>query len=310
MRTEHGQLDTTIEIVTPENIAFQYRLAGPFRRLLAWVIDLVIRFFFVAAMFFLMVLSTAFLGVPGVGVAVWLVTVFVVQWLYGALFEAFWNGQTIGKRVAGIRVLSKDGQPISGFQAVLRNVLRVADAQPFLLYLVGLCAATMNRRFQRLGDLAARTIVVVEETSRLRGVVPVVEPEAIHLAGLIPADFRASHTLARALVAYVERRQQFAWNRRMEIARHLRARCKSSFTSHQTPAPICCFALSISEHSSPIEATLLGRRVDPRFSNPDPLRVPPSRTPPSTTGTVRHQSSTSRSTDGDSESARDEEPAP
>ncbi len=229
MRTEHGQLDTTIEIVTPENIAFQYRLAGPFRRLLAWVIDLVIRFFFVAAMFFLMVLSTAFLGVPGVGVAVWLVTVFVVQWLYGALFEAFWNGQTIGKRVAGIRVLSKDGQPISGFQAVLRNVLRVADAQPFLLYLVGLCAATMNRRFQRLGDLAARTIVVVEETSRLRGVVPVVEPEAIHLAGLIPADFRASHTLARALVAYVERRQQFAWNRRMEIARHLGAPLQEQF---------------------------------------------------------------------------------
>jgi len=278
MRTDRARLDTTIEIVTPENIAFQYRLAGPFRRLLAWIVDLVIRIFFVGAMGFAMLISMSLLDLPGVGVAVGLVTVFVVQWLYGGLFEAFWNGQTIGKRVVGIRVLSKDGQPISGFQAVLRNVLRVADMQPFPLYVVGLCAATMNRRFQRLGDLAARTIVVVEEAGWLRGVVPIVEPEAIRLAGLIPAGFRASATLARALAAYVERRKQFSWTRRTEIAGPVAGPLQEQFRLPPNTNPdllLCALYFR----------TFIADRSDtPRASNGSPFQrtgVPPS-PPPST----------------------------
>ena len=196
-------------------------MAGPFRRLLAWLIDLVIRFFFVVAVGIAALLVGAFLRVSGLAIGVTLVIVFIVQWLYGGLFEAFWNGQTLGKRMLGIRVMSKDGQPINGFQAVLRNVLRAADMQPFPLYVAGLCTATMTRRFQRLGDLAARTIVVIEETHGLRGVAPIADPEAIRLAGLIPAGFQASPTLGRALAAYVQRRGQFAWGRRLEIAGHL-----------------------------------------------------------------------------------------
>ena len=147
MGPHNGQLDTTIEIITPENIAFQYRVAGPFRRLLAWLIDLVIRFFFVVAVGIAAFLVGAFLQVSGLAIGVTFAIVFIVQWLYGGLFEAFWNGQTLGKRMVGIRVMSKDGQPISGFQAVLRNVLRAADMQPFMLYMAGLCTATMTRRF-------------------------------------------------------------------------------------------------------------------------------------------------------------------
>ncbi len=221
MGAHTGQLDTTIEIVTPENIAFQYRVAGPFRRLLAWLIDFVIRFFFVVAVGIAALLVGAFLRVSGLAIGVTFAIAFVVQWLYGGLFEAFWNGQTLGKRMLGIRVMSKDGQPISGFQAVLRLVLRAADMLPFPFYMAGLCTATMTRRFQRLGDLAARTIVVIEETHGLRGVAPIADPEAIRLAGLIPAGFQASPTLGRALAAYVQRRGQFAWGRRLEIAAHL-----------------------------------------------------------------------------------------
>jgi uncharacterized RDD family membrane protein YckC len=221
MGARTGQLDTTIEIITPENIAFQYRVAGPFRRLLAWLIDFVIRFFFVVAVGIAAILVGAFLQVSGLAIGVTFAIVFIVQWLYGGLFEAFWNGQTLGKRLVGIRVMSKDGQPISGFQAVLRNVLRAADMQPFMLYMAGLFTATMTRRFQRLGDLAARTIVVIDETHGLRGVAPIADPEAIRLAGLIPAGFQASPTLGRALAAYVQRRGQFAWGRRFEIAAHL-----------------------------------------------------------------------------------------
>ena len=50
---------------------------------------------------------------------------FLVSWFYGGFFEAYWNGQTPGKRIMGLRVLSTNGRPINGYQAVLRNLLRV-----------------------------------------------------------------------------------------------------------------------------------------------------------------------------------------
>jgi uncharacterized RDD family membrane protein YckC len=217
------QLDTSIGIVTPENIAFQYRVAGPFRRLPAYLLDLLIRFALVVAV---MLTLTFSLGMIGVGL--WLVIFFVIEWFYAGLFETFWNGQTPGKRVMGIRVVSIEGQPISGWQAVLRNVLRVADALPIVpsglplgFYQVGLLAAMMNSRYQRLGDLAAGTMVVVEERHRFAGMMHFAEPEVAGLAAAIPPNFQAGRTLGLALAAYVERRPMFSWARRLEIARHV-----------------------------------------------------------------------------------------
>ena len=146
---------------------------------------------------------------------------FVLGWFYFGLFEALWNGQTPGKRLMGIRVVSVEGQPITPFQAILRNILRIADAQPAGLYLVGLVAATLNDRFQRLGDLPSGTMVVIEEQRYLRGVVRIHEPEAIRAAASIPPTFQPSRSLGRVLAAYVQRRQLFPWGRRIEIARHI-----------------------------------------------------------------------------------------
>ena len=221
MLRERGQFDTTIEIVTPENIAFRYRVAGPFRRLPAYLVDLVIR----SACFVLgAVLLTWLLGFAGlvaVGIGATLVLWFLLSWFYGGLFEAYFNGQTPGKRMMQIRVLTVDGQPINGLQAVLRNVLRAIDMQPAVFYQVGLLAATANDRFQRLGDLACGTMVVVEERNWFRGVVRIDDPEAIRLAALIPANYQVGRKLGMALAAYAHRRDAFSWGRRLEIARHL-----------------------------------------------------------------------------------------
>lgn len=221
MGTEKGQLDTTIEIVTPENIAFRYHVAGPFRRLLAYSIDVMIRgiLFVVAAIGVTFLLS--FAGLPGLGVGLSLVFWFGLSWFYGGVFEALWNGQTPGKRLVQVRVLSTDGQPINGLQAVLRNLLRAVDMQPVVFSLVGLAVATMNKRFQRLGDIACGTMVVIEERHWFRGVIRITEPEVIRLAGQVPASFQATRSQARALSAYVHRRVYFPWTRRMEIARYL-----------------------------------------------------------------------------------------
>jgi uncharacterized RDD family membrane protein YckC len=220
MSNSSDQLDTSIEIVTPENIAFRYRVAGPMRRLPAYVIDLAIRLaivlagFIVAAMF-----GWTWMGPVLIGIA--LVSWFLVAWFYGGLFETFFNGQTPGKRLMAIRVVSVDGQPISGLQAVLRNVLRAIDAQPGWFYQLGLLAAAMNNRFQRLGDLVCGTMVVVEERPWLGGVTRLSEPEVTAAAAQIPANFEPSRTLARAVAAYVQRRRFFSWGRRLEIARYL-----------------------------------------------------------------------------------------
>jgi uncharacterized RDD family membrane protein YckC len=226
-------LDTSIEIVTPENIAFSYRLAGPFRRLNAYLIDLGIR----ALLLFVIALA----GIPMVPItgaawfAVILVAWFVLEWLYGGVFETYFNGQTPGKRILGIRTLTVDGRPINGIQAVLRNILRAVDMMPLLsleiwglpsmyvvpTYVLGLVAMAVNPRFQRLGDLVCGTIVVVEERRWFRGVIKLEEPEAAQLAALLPVDLQPSRTLARALAAYVERRRYFSRAKRQEVSRPL-----------------------------------------------------------------------------------------
>jgi uncharacterized RDD family membrane protein YckC len=214
-------IDTQIEIVTPENIAFQYRLAGPFQRLPAFVIDVLIQnvvliILFLGVMFFFGMISLGFVGL-GLG----LVIQFVISWFYAGLFEALWNGQTPGKRLLRLRVISADGQPIRPVQAILRNVLRMADCQPLFLYQVGLWAAAANSRYARLGDLVCGTMVVIEEPQYRSMALRVTEPEALRLAELIPAGFRVPRDMAVALSSYVLRRRALPWNRRVQIARHL-----------------------------------------------------------------------------------------
>ena len=225
--SDRRQLDTAIEIITPENIAFQYRVAGPFRRVLAYGIDLAIRVVVMVAAAYVL-RNFSWMGI-GVALMMW----FVLSWFYGGLFEALWNGQTPGKRLLRLRVLTIDGQPISGLQAVLRNVLREVDmlpvplsfdSPPFFFCLVGLIATMMNARFQRLGDLAAGTMVVIEKRARLQGLVRVDGVHTPTLAALmdrIPRGYHVGRSMGHALAAYVQKRKQFSAARRAEIARHL-----------------------------------------------------------------------------------------
>ncbi len=84
---------------------------------------------------------------------------FLLQWGYFALFEAFWNGQTPGKRMLRLRVIQQSGRPIGLFESVGRNLLRMIDMLPGF-YLVGAVCIFATRRQQRLGDMVAGTLVV------------------------------------------------------------------------------------------------------------------------------------------------------
>jgi uncharacterized RDD family membrane protein YckC len=251
MPDAHSSLDTTIQIVTPENIAFDYRVAGPFRRWPAYLIDLAIRVGTFLALVFICSMVAGF-GVGGLAYAVLLIAWFILEWFYGGFFETYMNGQTPGKWVMGLRVLTIDGQPINGLQAVMRNILRTVDMYPMLsveligipaplyvlpTFMVGLVSMTFNRRFQRLGDLVCGTMVVIEEKHWLTGIARLEDPRAAQLADYIPADYRVSRTLAQALATYVERRRFFMAARRREVARYLAAPLLEQFgmrsdTSH------------------------------------------------------------------------------
>jgi uncharacterized RDD family membrane protein YckC len=87
--------------------------------------------------------------------------IFLIYYGYFAAFEAIWNGQTPGKRIIGLRVIHASGRPVSVFEAVLRNVVRLVDQLPGI-YAVGIVTVFLTERSQRLGDVAAGTVVVHE----------------------------------------------------------------------------------------------------------------------------------------------------
>ncbi len=146
-----------LRLRTPEGVEFALELAGPVSRFLAWVLDLavilVILNVVMAPTRLLVALS------PGVGMAFSIVAFFVVSVGYGMLCEWRGQGQTLGKRLLRLRVVDEQALPLRFPQLAMRNLLRLVDALP-LLYLLGGICVVLSPRLQRLGDLAAGTLVV------------------------------------------------------------------------------------------------------------------------------------------------------
>ncbi|MCB9593471.1 MAG: RDD family protein [Sandaracinaceae bacterium] len=146
-------------IRTPENVTFEFELAGLGSRALAWALDVVVMIILLMIASQVVQVVTPVLG--GFGAALFFIAVFLIQWWYSALLEWWWGGQTIGKKVVGLRALSADGIRMTFVQAVVRNLVRIVDLLPGL-YLVGGGSALLDPHRRRLGDLAAGTIVVRE----------------------------------------------------------------------------------------------------------------------------------------------------
>lgn len=239
-RTPPRPLDTTIRVVTPENIAFEYQLAGPFRRLPAYLIDVLVRY---AVIFTMVLCLTLIIGMiawdtlGALAIGFGLVSYFLISWFYGAAMEAYFNGRTIGKWMCGIRVIDIDGCPITGRRAIIRNLLRIADLAPLAAIsqlgddvppvffiptgMIGLICVISTRRMQRLGDIAAGTMVIIDEKSWRLPVTQNDDPRVAPLASFIPGDYVVSRSMARTLAVYAERRHYLTPARRAEIARHL-----------------------------------------------------------------------------------------
>jgi uncharacterized RDD family membrane protein YckC len=207
-------MDTTVQLVTPERIAFQYPLAGPFHRACSYLIDLLVLIGLTLAGWFVSTVIT--LGTSA-SMGLFLIGFFVLYQFYGALCEGLFNGQTAGKRALGLRVVSTEGVPIGGGQAVLRNLLWAFDGIWPFAYLPALACMLLTGRFQRLGDLAAGTMVIVERGPRAVGVARIQDRDSDAVLPLLPAKIAAGSQLSRVLSDYVKRRGRFSRPRREEM---------------------------------------------------------------------------------------------
>ncbi len=213
-------LDSVVRLVTPERIMLEYPIAGPFRRFCAYLIDLVlVVILIVGAVRLFMLLSMGSIASAGVA----FVAFFLINWGYGAFCEGFFNGQTLGKHWLKIRVLGETGLPISGVQAILRNLVGAVDGVLPFCYLIGLSSMLASRGFRRLGDLAAGTMVVIEEDRWRRGITRIDEPAVNELLPWLPGRMSANSQVSRALSDYVNVRKRFTLARRADMAEHLAA---------------------------------------------------------------------------------------
>ena len=218
-----------LSIDTPEKVALDFALASIGSRFLALAVDTLIQ---AAATVLLVLLGLGLMAAlsasvqsinPWILAALFLVY-FLIYNAYFAVFEAVWNGQTPGKRMIGLRVISVTGRPISVFEAILRNVVRIADQLPGI-YAIGIVSIFVTERNQRLGDLAAATVVVHERE------VASLEAEVRFDAPAVPTQHGASKLLPEEVAIielFVRRREQlddYSRSRKAsQIAERIRAR--------------------------------------------------------------------------------------
>jgi len=196
-------------IETPENVELERHLSGIGTRFIAGLVDsLILAGAALALLAILLILSLGDIFVPWEleeTIQMWLLALmiaagFLVYWGYFAFFEWYFNGQTPGKRAVKIRVARTDGAPISFLPVAIRNLLRVVDG----IGLYGVAGIVMfaTKRAQRLGDLAAGTVVISEQVpeysrdtdkrSRLR-VSAEVSPERLRASCLTPREYHLLH---------------------------------------------------------------------------------------------------------------------
>jgi len=157
-----------LTIDTPEQTALEFPLAGVGSRFVAMLADTAIQAVIGFVLFFAITLSIPALTrlgsvAPQWAIAIMIVGFFTIYYGYFAIFEALWNGQTPGKRYTQLRVMKDDGRPISPYDAIARNLLRIVDQFP-VFYGIAIISVFFSKQNKRLGDFVAGTVVVHEKT--------------------------------------------------------------------------------------------------------------------------------------------------
>lgn len=203
-------IDSIRAIETPEGVGLDIRPAGPGPRMIALLLDYLIR----AVAYLIVLIPLMGMGILGnFGQGLGLIFIFCMEWFYPVLFEMLYRGQTPGKKMMDLMVLHDDGSPLSWRASILRNFMRTVDFLP-MGYMLGFISVLVTGRFQRLGDLVAGTVVVYQEEIGKHGSLPEVTPKP----QLKPLRLEEQ----RAMIAFAERSSRLSLARSEELAEIIR----------------------------------------------------------------------------------------
>jgi uncharacterized RDD family membrane protein YckC len=239
------QVDTRVVVETPEGVDFRFIIAGPGTRFQAWVIDTLLKIGIIVLAYLLLLFLVSWLfpvdsfeefrdsmqAVSGLAGVVY----FLLDWFYGSLFEGLMNGQTPGKKSAGLRVVRSNGTPVDLMSATGRNFLRTADMLP-LFYVVGAISMLLTRKLQRLGDLFFDTMVIDERRewiTRRAGLTKDIEPI---VRSECPRRFTVPERTLSVIERLFENDRIISDARREEIAKPLSEALRSRL-GYQDPPP-------------------------------------------------------------------------
>lgn len=173
MEAPGPSLQEQLIIETPEQTALEYPLAGIGSRFLALAYDTLLQVLWGVVVGFVLWIaglsaSTVLSNAAGLWIfAAAILFIFLLYYGYFAIFEAWWNGQTPGKRRYHLRVIQDSGRPITVYQSIGRNLLRIVDQMPGV-YGVGILVSLLSAQNKRLGDYVAGTVVVRESEESAR----------------------------------------------------------------------------------------------------------------------------------------------
>lgn len=203
------RMDSDSHIETAEGIELALPIANPVQRAFAFTIDFVIRLLII----WLASLALLFTGAGKTQTGILLVLLFVIWWGYYIICELLMNGQSPGKRAMSLQVVYEDFTPISFTGSLIRNLLRTADILPGF-YGFGAVSVLFSNKNQRLGDLAAKTIVINTQKKYFR--------DLQIQAKALPPEMAFTEQEQRAIIEFARYYEAGATERAHEIAWHLR----------------------------------------------------------------------------------------
>lgn len=209
------ELDDRVTVAGAEGIDLDLVLAGVSSRGAAFIADLLVQSLAI------LLVTVAAGAADRLSTAVVAVALFAILLGYPIVAEAFAGGRTVGKALLGIRVVSIDGTPVTFLSAAIRNVLRVVDSLPGV-YVVGIIAVLATARNQRVGDLAAGTLVVHKARAAVAshdGFLAAAPASEAEMAGWDVSAVTAEEVAA--LRSFLGRRGQLDPMRRAELAQTL-----------------------------------------------------------------------------------------
>lgn len=210
-----------LTIDTPEGVPLELTLAGVGSRFASALLDYIVQIVILVALALVLSYGAGFSpGSSAVSAAVWIVGFFVVFWGYDVAFEVLNSGRTPGKAVNGLRVVLESGAPVTFVPSAIRNVLRIIDLIPGN-YLVGVTAILVTKKNQRLGDLAAGTLVI-RESRKL--------PPEVRMSSSVQAPAWDTSAVDQqefdAVAAFLARRGELEPGARIQIAAELAGRLR------------------------------------------------------------------------------------